>query len=233
MDPAGPACTYLLTTRQSQLASAFAKKGMIVIPQLAETDGQSLLASFVPQQVQQDTEGTRVLVRALSGLPLALTLMGKYLASHSQSFTEQPWPLRTVVVELHNTEERLLMKMPTVPAEGSGSVVESVPLFLHAAIALCDQRLSPQAHTALYALSVFPPKPNSFSEKAALAASEQPVEALDELRNVGLLENWGSERYALPQTVADYIHAQGKVWTAQKQQIGLQQGLQTELGRKR
>ena len=211
----GPACTYLLTTRQSQVASAFAKEGTIVIPQLAEADGLVLLASFVPQLVQQDTEGTRLLVRALGCLPLALTLMGKYLAS--QSFTEQPWPLRTVVVRLHKMEERLLTKMRMVPGEGSGSVAESTPLCLHAAIALCDQRLSPQAHTALYVLSVFPPKPNSFSEEAALAASQQPVEALDELWDVGLLENWGSERYALHQAVADYIRAQGKVWAAQKQ----------------
>src|SRR5260370_6683345 len=111
--------------------------------------------------------------------------MGKYLAS--QSPTEQPWPLWVAVVELHDTEERLLMKMPTVPGEGCGSVTESIPLSLHAAIALCDQQLSQQAHTALHALSVFPPKPNSFSEEAALAASQQPVEALDELWDAGSL----------------------------------------------
>ena len=75
----GPACTYLLTTRQSQVASGFAQEGTIVIPQLEEADGLDLL-TCVPQMVQQDTEGTRVLVQALGGLPLALTLMGKYLA---------------------------------------------------------------------------------------------------------------------------------------------------------
>jgi len=69
----------------------------------------------------------------------------------------------------------------------------------------------------LHALSVFPPKPNSFSEEAALAASQQPVEALDELWDAGLLENWGSERYALHQAVADALRAQGKAWAAQKQ----------------
>jgi len=40
---------------------------------------------------------------------------------------------------------------------------------------------------------------------------------LDELWDVGLLENWGSERYALHQAIADYIRAQGKVSVAQKQ----------------
>src|SRR5882762_2785394 len=73
----GPACTYLLTTRQSQIASGFAPEGTIVIPQLAEADGLALLTCFVPQMVQQDPEGARTLVQGLSSVPLAVTLMGK------------------------------------------------------------------------------------------------------------------------------------------------------------
>ena len=111
------------------------------------------------------------------------------------------------------------MSMPTGAGERPASVAESMPPYLQATIAISDQQLSPQAHTALHALSVFPPKPNSFSEEAALAASQQPVEALDELWDAGLLENWGSERYALHQAIADYARAQGKVSVAQKRRV--------------
>ncbi|HEX3643609.1 MAG TPA: hypothetical protein VHV10_20160, partial [Ktedonobacteraceae bacterium] len=59
------------------------------------------------------------------------------------------------------------------------------------------------------ALAIFPPKPHSFSEEAALVISQQPRETLDELWDAGLLENWGSGRYTLHQIVATYARA----WT--------------------
>jgi hypothetical protein len=85
------------------------------------------------------------------------------------------------------------------------SSLVGVPLSLYAAIAICDQQLSPEAHAALCALAVFPPKPQSFSEETALAMGRQSREVLEELCEVGLLENWGSTRYTLHQAVADYI----------------------------
>ncbi len=69
---------------------------------------------------------------------------------------------------------------------------------------MCDQQLSPQAHAALCALTIFPPKSYSFSKETALAVSGQPAEALDELWATGLLESWGPERYTLQQAVANY-----------------------------
>jgi tetratricopeptide (TPR) repeat protein len=64
------------------------------------------------------------------------------------------------------------------------------------------------AHAALCDLAIFPPKPHSFSEEAALAVSAAPVETLDELWDAGLLASGGSERYTLHQTIADYARAQ-------------------------
>ncbi|HEX3642420.1 MAG TPA: hypothetical protein VHV10_14105, partial [Ktedonobacteraceae bacterium] len=69
-------------------------------------------------------------------------------------------------------------------------------------------RVSPQAHAALCTLSIFASKPDSFSKEAALAVSQQSIEALDELLDAGLLENWGAERYTLHQAVTDYARAQ-------------------------
>ena len=47
----------------------------------------ALLACFVPHLVQQDPEGAQALVQAMDRLPLALTLIGNYLAS-------KPLPIR-------------------------------------------------------------------------------------------------------------------------------------------
>jgi hypothetical protein len=202
----GPTCAHLLTTHLPQIAQAFSEQGSILVPPLEEADALALLAYFVPQLVLRDPKGAQALVRALNCLPLALTLMGNYLAS--QTLTGQIPSLQATLAHLHRTEERLHTSRLSEPRKGSLSLVETMPLSLHATITICDQRVSPQAHAALCTLSIFASKPDSFSKEAALAVSQQSIEALDELLDAGLLENWGAERYTLHQAVTDYARAQ-------------------------
>src|SRR6266571_4761688 len=185
----GPQCVHLLTTRLPRVAFAVTQQEVIVVPELQETDGLALLARYVPQLVQQDPQDARALVRAVGSLPLALTLMGKYLAA--QVSTGQPRRLQAALARLQNTEQRLRVSMPTMPGERSPSLPENIPLSLYAAITISARQLSPQIHAALCALAIFPAKPNSFSEEAALAVSQEPVETLDALWDVGLLESSG------------------------------------------
>jgi hypothetical protein len=70
------------------------------------------------------------------------------------------------------------------------------------------QYLDEQAQYALRALSLFPAKPNTFSEEAALAVSAVPAETLDMLMSAGLLEGSGNGRYTLHQVIADYAQLQ-------------------------
>ena len=196
-----PQCSYLLTTSLSQVAFAFGPERAIAVPELKEVDGLALLAHFVPQLVDEDPQGVQALVRAVGCLPLALTLMGNSLAL--LTFSEHPWPLRVALAQLRQTQEYLRLTMTTAWQHWP-SLAETVPLSLYATIAMCDQWLSPQAHAALRALTIFPPKSYSFSKETALAVSDQPGEALDELWEAGLLESWGPGRYTLQQTVADY-----------------------------
>ena len=199
---------YLLTTRQSPAAFTFAERRSTVVPPLEIADGLVLLAQFVPQLVQRDPEGARSLVQAMSNLPLALTLIGTYLAT--STLTDHPWPLRAALTQVHNTQERIRINLLMTPGDRWLSLIETTPLSLYTTIALCDQQLSPEAHAALCALAVFPPKPQSFSEEAALAMSQQPREILDTLWTTGLLENWGPSRYSLHQTITDYARTTGR-----------------------
>jgi transcriptional regulator with XRE-family HTH domain len=199
----GEACVHLLTTRRPQVASIFAQEKSIFVPQLTETESLVLLASFVPELVKQDLQGAQALVQAVGGSPLALTLMGKYL-----DFTKQPWPLHNSLVESYDSKKDLEGSIPTLSGQFSASLAQSTPVNLHTIIALCDQSLSPQAHAALCALAVFPPQPKSFSQEAALAASQQSEETLDMLLAVGLLETCGPGRYSWHQAVAEYARAQ-------------------------
>jgi hypothetical protein len=208
----GTECVYLLTTCLTE--AAFTQQDAIVVPQLKDTSAMALLAQFVPELVEQDFEGTQALVRTAYGLPLTLTLMGKYLAS--QDFHEQSQPLQAALAQFHDTEQRLR----GVAGQHCASLAESTPLSLLTAIALCHQQLSPQAHAALCTLATaFRPKPHSFSEEAALAVSQQPLEILDELWDVGLLESCGPGRYSLHQTIADYARALDEAPVAQQQLV--------------
>ena len=212
----GAECVYLLTTRLAEVA--FTQQEVIVIPRLEEASAMALLAQFVPELVEQDTEGAQALVQAADGLPLTLTLMGNYLAS--QSFPEQSWPLQVALAQLHDTGQCLRVSPSSATGHYRASLAESTPLSLLAAIALCDQQLSPQAHAALCALATaFRPKPHSFSEEVALAVSRQPLEILDELWDVGLLWSCGPGRYTLHQTIADYACVLDEVPAAQQQLV--------------
>ena len=206
-----------MTTPLSEVAFAFDEQGGITIPLLEETERITLLSHFVPQLVEQDPRGAHALVEAVGGLPLTLTLIGSYLASHALS-AQSPHPLQMALALLYDMEERLRVSMPSIPEQSSASLGDATSLRLHAAIAMCDQQLSPQAHAALCALAIFLPKPESFSQEAALAVIQQPVEVLDTLCDAGLIEVRGLGRYLLHQVVADYVHVQGKVLGAQEQE---------------
>jgi tetratricopeptide (TPR) repeat protein/transcriptional regulator with XRE-family HTH domain len=210
----GPQCAHLLTTRQPQLAFAFAQEQAIALHELSEEDSLALIARFVPQLVQQELEEARVLVREVSGLPLALTLMGKYLAAHCLS--GQPQRIRRALTQLHQAIQGI---QNATPDRSTSPLSLDVPFSLHAAIAISDQCLSSHAHEALSALSVFPAKPDSFTEEAALAVSEEPVEILDELWDAGLLESSSPGRYCLHQTIVNYAQRQVTDTAAQRRLV--------------
>ncbi len=201
----GTRCAHLLLTRLVQVALAFSQENMLMVPEIPENECLNLLARYVPRLITQEQETASTLVRAVGHLPLALTLMGKYLAL--QDLTGQPRRVQTALTRLHQTQHRLHLSIPLPIQERPPYLPAGVPISLHASIAASDQRLSTQAQTMLRRLALFAPKPNSFSEEAALAVGGQPAETLDELWDAGLLESCHAQRYTLHQTIVDYARA--------------------------
>jgi tetratricopeptide (TPR) repeat protein len=107
----------------------------------------------------------------------------------------------------------LQISEPRGPVERHSSLPRDASLSLQSVFAVTDQQLDEHARAALYALSVFPPKPNSFSEEAALAVANCTAAALDTLYDAGLLESSVSGRYSLHQTIADYARSHLKKTT--------------------
>lgn len=208
----GPNCAHLVTTRFPNIATHIAIDGATLIQELNEEDSMTLLKKLAPGVVDREEQKAHDLVHTVGGLPLALTLIGNYL--RKQAYSGQPRRISAALERLSNAGERLQLGEPHGPVESHPSLPTETPLSLQSVFAVTDQQLGKEARAALYALSVFPPKPNSFSESAALAVAKCSLDTLDTLIDAGLLESSGPGRYTLHQTIADYARTHLKDNTA-------------------
>ncbi|HYN87245.1 MAG TPA: NB-ARC domain-containing protein [Ardenticatenaceae bacterium] len=82
----GPNCRHLLTTRDQGIARAFAGVGQaIAAPPLEESPAVALLRALAPEAFAVDEAAARELALATGGLPLALELLGGFLAAPENS----------------------------------------------------------------------------------------------------------------------------------------------------
>ncbi|QBD74997.1 tetratricopeptide repeat protein [Ktedonosporobacter rubrisoli] len=195
----GPNCAHLVTTRFPPIAASITTEPPFVMKVLGTQESMLLLQRLAPSVISEEG-GVLDLVQAVGGLPLALTLMGNYL--RKQAFSGQKRHIASALQRLSSANERLQITQPRDPWLQPSPLPAQTSL--HSAIAVSDQFLPPQARTALYALAVFPSRPHSFTEQAALAVASTTVEVLDLLIDAGLLESSGSGRYSLHQTITDY-----------------------------
>jgi transcriptional regulator with XRE-family HTH domain len=213
----GPNCSYLLTTRLPAVAFHFANRNALHIQEWGEEESLQLFARFAPTVVTQHGEVVRTLVRAVGGLPLGITLIGKYCQAHS--YSGQQRRLRAALGRLQSAEERLRLSIRRTALERGGSEVGQVLISLETAITDSFARLDEQVHYTLCQLSVFPARPNSFSEEAALAVCGAPAEVLDALVDAGLLEVASPGRYTLHTTIADYGSLQRDLYMARRRML--------------
>ena len=198
----GPHCAYLITTRFPHIAHHFAHDGVMVVQELDEQESLAFVARFAPEVVTDEPETMRHLVSLVGGLPLALALISKYL--HVQAQSRQPRRVRAALKILSDAQERLHLSETRTLLDRPPHLAPDTSISLQAVIAVSERRVDEQARHALRALSVFPAKPNSFSEAAALAVCASPTEVLDTLMDAGLLETSWKGHYTLHQTIADY-----------------------------
>ena len=208
----GPNCARLLTTRLAAVAWDFADDQPTEVHELSEANGLRLLERLAPEVVEAEPEAASTLVQTVGGLPLALTLLGRYL--QKAAYSGQPRRVHTALERLRQAEVRLGVAQPQPPLASHPSLPRGASISLQAAIAISDAALDEASRRALQALAVFPPKPSTFSEEAALAVSAAPPNTLDTLTDFGLLETSGVGRYTLHQTITDYVRVQSTDPTA-------------------
>ena len=195
-------CSYLVTTRLPEVALRFAQAYAIKVPELSLDDGVQVLLQMVPALLEMEPEVSRNLVQAVGGLPLALSMMGNYLLVQTRH--RQPRRVQAALACLQQTETRLLLEQPQTGFEHVLRLPAGAPLTLKAIIGMSVDMLDEASRQALCALSVFPAKPGTFSEEAALAVAGAKADTLDRLVDCGLLEITTQGRYQLHQVIADY-----------------------------
>jgi tetratricopeptide (TPR) repeat protein/transcriptional regulator with XRE-family HTH domain len=201
----GPNCTYLITTRFAHIATHSVISDAIHIQELSEEESVELLHLLAPRVVDAEPSKVRDLVRSVGGLPLALTLMGNYL--RTQTANKLARRITATLERLSYSNERLHVYELHPSTEKHPGLPGGALLSLQSVIAISDQLLSSSARAALYALSIFPAKPHSFSEEAALAVASCTYEDLDSLSDAGIIESH-SDRHMLHQVIADYARLQ-------------------------
>ncbi len=199
----GPECATLITTRFPTIATALSTEPLI-LHELNTEDSLDLLHLLAPQIVERETHKARALAQTVGGLPLALTLTGNYL--RLRTYGGQTRRIQTALEQLRSTKTRLHLSEPRSIIDRHPSLPTESTLSLHSVIAVSDQNLHPEASSALYALSVLPCKPESFSEGAALDVAGCSLDTLNALIEMGLLEHAEVGRFMQHQTIADYAH---------------------------
>ncbi|MBA2681617.1 MAG: helix-turn-helix domain-containing protein, partial [Ktedonobacteraceae bacterium] len=162
----GPACAYLLTTRLPEVAVCFAESHVVQVSELSQQEGVQLLQRFVPTLAEQESEALARLAQAVGGLPLALTLIGSYLLV--RTYHQHSRRVQKALLHLQQVESRLLLEHPQTALVQDPRLPAGTPLSLHAVIRVSETVLDISSRCALAALSLFPAKPNTFSEEAAL-----------------------------------------------------------------
>lgn len=187
----GRQTAYLITTRLPAVGVQFAGKNLFTVPELDQTQSETLLNDLAPNIIENEFGILLTLQRITGGLPLALVIFGRYL--QSQGYHGQQRRLQAAVERLSQRAARLEL-----------TNAKERQLNLAAVIGLSLENLSSAAQQAFVRLTIFQPKPNSFSTDAAVQIADCSHEIFYELVDGGLVESLGHDRFALHQLIYDF-----------------------------
>jgi tetratricopeptide (TPR) repeat protein len=191
----GPNCKYVLTTRDLAIAREFADAANVIhVLPLSDTSGIELLELLAPEVVAADRPGAQNLATSLGGLPLALRLVGGFLAAPERSLL--PGLSEAALKELESPERRLLLAGERLGTPGRQYTLSDT-------IELSLTYLPKPAVDAFDALGAFAAKPAAFSLVDARTVAQADLSVLALLIGRNLLELNQSQHLSLHQLVAD------------------------------
>ena len=189
----GEQCALIFATRQVEATVGHAIHQTYQLEHLNEKITKQLLLSFAPLAEAVEPGRFAQLVSQLGGWPLAIQLAGSQL---------RPPALRGQFRRLRQAIDALLLP-------GHDDVLKNI-------IASSVSRLSKTTQAMLMCLSLFPAKPFTFFESAAIAVSEGTFADIDLLVSAGLLETRNAfgnsditeDQYTVHQSICDFARQQ-------------------------
>ncbi len=187
---------HLLTTRDLGLARTFAGRPQAIsIPVLEDDPAFLLLQTLAPEACAAGDAVARRLAQSLGGLPLALELVGGFLATPEHSLF--PELGSAALGEMADPAQRLQLASVRLGA------LDGRQVSLQDTITLSLEHLPPSAAETFYALGAFAARPATFNLDAAKAVAQADAATLAKLVARSLVEQAGPEMLAMHQTIAD------------------------------
>ncbi len=154
-----------------------------------------MLSEMAPEAHAADPDAFGELTKSVGGLPLALKLLGGYLAlprhSHFANLSAE------ALSEMMNPARRLQLASRRLGArEGKNITLEDT-------VRLSVESLPEKAQRAFHAVGAFAPKPEGFSREAAETVTGASASTLAQLAGRNLIEVAEGERLAIHQVLAD------------------------------
>ncbi len=175
----GPNVAHLLTTRNTTIAGGFAGVAQtLTVPVLDDETAWQLLQQLAPEACDADAVAARALVDAVGGLPLAIELLGGYLAAPEQN-TLQDLSQAAIADGLQPLEAVMQLNLDDLAGVDAAAV------------------------ETFTALGAFAPKPATFEVAAAEAVTGAPPKVLALLVARNLLEVGPEGAMAMHQVVHD------------------------------
>ncbi|TAK90600.1 MAG: hypothetical protein EPO06_08260 [Burkholderiaceae bacterium] len=193
-------CTYLVTTRDQNVAADLAQEARIIEP-LTEPETIEFLRQLAPQALEfiytRDdlTKTFRQVVTNLGGLPLAVRLVGHYL---NREFRK-------------NNPERFIRALNAIEDEGAlfgknpkvQDITEGLTSILDIQYESIDDEI---LRRGLLGLSVFRPNPHTFTAEMAEQVCGIGRDHLDLLSDIGLVSTAPEDCYSLHRVLSDYAY---------------------------
>ena len=195
---------HLLTTRDQEIAARFVGVGgtAVSLPTLQNDPAFQLLQTLAPEATAADPQAVKTLAQTAGGLPLALELLGGYLALPRHKL--RPKLSRKALEELMDPQRRLQLAQERLGGSSRQETLqEAITLSIEG---LRELENGADLEQAFYALGAFAPKPESFTWEAAEAVTGIEIEELV-IRN---LVEMSGEDLAIHQVMADVARTKTK-----------------------
>ena len=190
----GANCVYVMVTRQRDIADTLVQRRLVAaIMELNEFADLQMMKNIAPKAVEFDPLAAEAIASALKNSPLALTLISKYLKKMSSR--EDPDHMREAfraVRELLESLKQNLAKEVNQP-------------FLVNLLDLSYSALESENALRIFLfLSIFYPKPKTFSKNIAIKVCDADIDTIYELTDLGLIEHFGGDDYTMHPVIRNF-----------------------------